>query len=89
MLTRGALWLAVLLGSATGCASLDEPPLWYKPGGNYTTVEFNRDRDSCTRDKTLDPECMKAKGWVSVSPDRPAPTAPPPTPSRRGARPGY
>ena len=83
MLTRGALFLlAVLLGSATGCASLGEP-LWYKPGGTYTTAEFNRDRDSCTRDKTLDPECMKTKGWVPVSPDRPATTTSP-VPSRRG-----
>ena len=78
MLTRGALFVvAVLLGSATGCASTGEP-LWYKPGGNYTTAEFNRDRDSCTRDRKLDAECLKAKGWVTVSPDRPAPTAPPP-----------
>ena len=84
MLTRGTLLLAVLLGSATGCASLDEPPLWYKPGGNYTTAEFNRDRDSCTRNKKLDPECLKAKGWVTVSPDRPAPTAQPTQQRPRG-----
>ena len=84
MLTRGALFLlAVLLGSAAGCASLNEP-VWYKPGGDYSTAEFNRDRDSCTRDKTLDPECMKAKGWVSVNPDRPTPTASPQPP--RGGR---
>lgn len=78
MLRRGALFLpAALLASVYGCASTEEP-LWYKPGGNYTTAEFNRDRDACTRDKKVDPECLKAKGWVTVSPDRPAPTPPPP-----------
>lgn len=78
MLTLGALFVvAVLLGSTAGCASTEEP-LWYKPGGNYTTAEFNRDRDSCTRDRKLDAQCLKAKGWVTVSPDRPASTAPPP-----------
>lgn len=77
MLTRGALFLlATLLGGAYGCASTEEPQ-WYKPGGNYTTAEFNRDRDACTKGKVFDAECMKAKGWVTVSPDRPAPTAPP------------
>ncbi len=81
MRRRGLLCvLAVLLGGAAGCASGDER-LWYKPGGNYTTAEFNRDRDGCTKDKKLDPDCMKAKGWVPVSPDRPTP--PPPLPSPR------
>ena len=83
MLTRRAFFLLVLLlGSTFGCASSDER-LWYKPGGNYTTAEFNQDRDACTRGKKLDEECLKAKGWVSVNPDRPAPT-PSPTPSRGG-----
>ena len=78
MPARGVLvLLAVLLVGAFGCASSDER-VWYKPGGNYTTAEFNRDRDSCTKNKKLDAECLKAKGWVSVSPDRPAPAAPPP-----------
>jgi hypothetical protein len=82
MPTRGAFFvLFLLLGSALGCASSDER-LWYKPGGNYTTAEFNQDRDACTRGKKLDEECLKAKGWVTVSPDRPTPTAPPP----RGGR---
>lgn len=81
MPTRGAFFLLfLLLGSGLGCASSDER-LWYKPGGNYTTAEFNQDRDACTRGKKLDEECLKAKGWVTVSPDRPAPTS---SPSRGG-----
>ncbi len=74
--------LVLLLGSTFGCAMSDER-LWYKPGGNYTTAEFNQDRDACTRDKKLDEECLKAKGWVTVSPDRPPPTVSPPL---RGGR---
>ncbi len=78
MPTRRVFFLLVLLlGSAFGCASSDER-LWYKPGGNYTTAEFNRDRDACTKGNKLDEECLKAKGWVTVSPDRPTQTAPPP-----------
>ena len=83
MPTRCAFFLlVVLLASALGCASSDER-LWYKPGGNYTTAEFNQDRDACTRDKKLDEECLKAKGWVTVSPDRPTPAAPSPPPRGR------
>ena len=80
---RGAFFLLLLLlGSTFGCALSDER-LWYKPGGNYTTAEFNQDRDACTRGKKLDEECLKAKGWVPVNPD-PTPTTPPPKPSRGG-----
>lgn len=78
MLMRAALFLlAALLAIASGCAPVEDPR-WYKPGGNYTTAEFNRDREACTKRKVFDPECMKGKGWVQVSPDRPAPTPPPP-----------
>jgi hypothetical protein len=81
MRTRPALcFLALLLLSQAGCASREEP-LWYKPGRDYTTAEFNRDRDSCTKEKKLDHACMKAKGWVPVSPDLPAPA--PASPPRR------
>lgn len=75
-----ALLATALLGGA-GCATTEEP-LWYKPGGNYTTAEFNRDRDLCTQGKKLDRECMRAKGWVSVGRDLPTPTPTPPPPRR-------
>lgn len=78
MLRPALLILALLLLSELGCASRQEP-LWYKPAQEYTTAEFNRDRDSCMKGKKLDHACMKAKGWVAVSPDRPEP---PPSPER-------
>ena len=82
MLMRPTLGiLALLLLSESGCASKEEP-LWYKPAKEYTTAEFNRDRDSCMKERKLDYACMKAKGWVPVSPDRPEPT-PPPSPGGR------
>ena len=82
MLIRPALGiLALLLLSGSGCASKEEP-LWYKPAKEYTTAEFNRDRDSCMKGRKLDYACMKAKGWEPVSPDRPEPT-PPPSPGGR------
>ena len=85
MLMRPTLGiLALLLLSESGCASKEEP-LWYKPAKEYTTAEFNRDRDSCMKERKLDYACMKAKGWVPVSPDRPEPS-PPPSP---GGRSGY
>ncbi|KRT72860.1 MAG: hypothetical protein XU13_C0019G0047 [Candidatus Rokubacteria bacterium CSP1-6] len=81
MPTRGAFFLLLLLlGSTFGCGTGDERR-WQKMGVEYTTVEFNRDVDACTRNKKLDDECMKARGWVPMNPDRPAPT-PSPTPSR-------
>ncbi len=73
--------LALLLLSESGCASKEEP-VWYKPAKEYTTAEFNRDRDSCMKDKKLDYACMKAKGWEPVRPDRAEPS-PPPSPERR------
>ncbi len=82
MLIRPALGvLALVLLSESGCASREEP-LWYKPAKEYTTAEFNRDRDSCMKGRKLDYACMKAKGWEPVSPDRPEPS-PPPSPERR------
>lgn len=79
MRTRPALcFLALLLLNESGCSAQQERP-WQKLGKDYTTAEFNRDRDSCTKEKKLDHACMKAKGWVLVSPDLPEPaTASPP-----------
>ena len=83
MPTRGAFFLLVmLLGSTFGCATGDDRQ-WQKVGVEYTTAEFNRDVDACTRNKKLDDECMKAKGWVPMNPDRPVAT-PSPTPPRGG-----
>ena len=84
MPTRGAFFLLLwLLGSTFGCGTGDERR-WQKMGVEYTTAEFNRDVDACTRKKKLDDECMKARGWVPMNPDRPAPTPSPTPPRQRG-----
>lgn len=77
MPTRGTLCLlAILVVLASACVRPPEP-VWYKPGGDYTTAEFRRDREACTRGKTLDPRCLRAKGWIPVRPDRPVESAEP------------
>lgn len=84
MPTRGAFFLLLwLLGSTFGCGTGDERR-WQKMGVEYTTAEFNRDVDACTRNKKLDDECMKARGWVPMNPDRPALTPSPTPPRQRG-----
>lgn len=85
MPTRRALsFLILVLLGPVGCAT-KEGPLWYKPGKDYTTAEFNRDRESCTKDKKLDEGCMKAKGWVAVTQD----LARPQPPQTQGSPPRY
>lgn len=44
---------------------------WMKVGQPYTAAEFRRDYSECDRTGKLD-ECLRARGWVSVT----APTAP-------------
>jgi hypothetical protein len=67
------LLAAVWLGLAWGCAREPERQ-WYKIGKPYTMEEFRRDTTQCTRDKKLDADCMRSRGWVDVSPDRPEPS---------------
>jgi hypothetical protein len=71
------LTLALAL-SLTACTS-DPEKQWYKPAGNYTTAEFERDSTACTKSGKLDEECLKQRGWVSLSGDiarKPAEKAP-------------
>jgi hypothetical protein len=71
----GLLPLALL--PLAGCASAPEKQ-WYKAGGSYTLAEFERDRRECTKDRVLDEQCLRQRGWISLSPDREEPLAPPP-----------
>lgn len=71
----------ILLIGASGCAREPERQ-WYKIGKPYTTAEFKRDVAECTKGGKLDVDCMRTRGWVDVSPDRPEPTEPPKTPGR-------
>jgi hypothetical protein len=75
----------VATGLLVGCSS-ERDRQWYKPATNYTTEEFKRDRDTCTSKKdVLDEACMKDKGWVPLTSDRPS-NATKPEPSSRGPR---
>lgn len=69
---------AVVLGSC----STESDRQWYKPAANYTVDEFKRDRDGCTKQNVLDEQCMKERGWVPLTSDRPAETAPKPPPAK-------
>ena len=59
----GALLLA-------GCSSAPEIE-WMKVGKPYTANEFRRDYSECDKTPSLE-DCLRARGWVSVT----APTAP-------------
>jgi hypothetical protein len=66
-----------------GCSS-ERDRQWYKPGVNYTVAEFTRDRDECTKNRELDEQCMKQRGWVPLTSDREPASAKPAAPPPRG-----
>jgi len=68
-----------------GCSS-ERDRQWYKPGVNYTVTEFTRDRDECTKNRELDEQCMKQRGWVPLTSDREPASATKPAQSPRGPR---
>jgi hypothetical protein len=81
----GALVLA-------GCASAAEVE-WMKVGQPYTAAEFRRDYSECDKTGKLE-ECLRNRGWVSVTaPTAPRQTAPeirtPPGSGGIGNRPRY
>lgn len=53
-----------------GCSSGAEVE-WMKVGQPYTAAEFRRDYSDCDKTGNLD-ECLRGRGWVSVT----APLAP-------------
>ena len=69
LVARRTLSLVMFALSLTACAA-DPEKQWYKPGVNYTMAEFQRDETACMKDKVLDEECMKARGWVAISADK-------------------
>ncbi len=66
---RRIVLLALTVLSLTACAS-DPEKQWYKPGGNYTVAEFQRDQADCTKSRVLDEECLKERGWIAISADK-------------------
>lgn len=66
-LMASALALGILLA---GCQSLEPERQWYKPSGDYSASEFERDSKACTKGRVLNEECLQQRGWVSLSGDR-------------------
>jgi len=76
----------ILIASACGPATDKQ---WYKPNADYTAADFERDRVNCTPKKSsaLDEQCMKDKGWLSLSGDTgPAVKAPSLPPRSKGGK---
>ncbi len=79
--------LGVLLGIGFWRCTAEPERQWQKFGQPYTETEFQRDKAECTREGKLDVGCMRARGWVAVSPDRPASSSP--EPPKQPRIPGY
>lgn len=67
---RTRLRLGVLLVALTTSACANDTREWMKLDSTYTTAEFRRDLQECTIKGTLDDDCMKARGWVAVTPPK-------------------
>ena len=78
--------LAVTLLALAACYAGEIERQWYKPGGDYTIAEFKSDQAACTKNKVLDEECLKQRGWVSLSGDRDPPVKAAQPPSRGGSK---
>jgi hypothetical protein len=55
---------------AAGCQSLEPERQWYKPSGDYSAADFERDSKACTTNRVLSAECLEQRGWVSLSGDK-------------------
>jgi hypothetical protein len=66
---NGRVALLAIATALAACTSLELPKQWYKPGVNYSVDEFKRDNAACTKDRVLDEDCMRSRGWVSLSGD--------------------
>jgi hypothetical protein len=71
-----------VLAVAAAIAGCARDKQWMKVGEPYTTAEFRRDYAECSKPKgSLDEDCLRARGWVDMSPskgDRAADNPPPP-----------
>ena len=68
---RLALLLAIAALALAACWSGSPEKQWYKPNTDYTTADFERDRDACTDQKTkvLAEDCMQQRGWAALGGD--------------------
>jgi hypothetical protein len=69
MMQIAAVVLALGLGLSLGACSSDPEKQWYKPSGNYSSAEFDRDSKACTKNRVVDEECLKQRGWAPLSGD--------------------
>ena len=76
---RVLLLCCAVLGLLTACGPGEKQ--WYKPNAEYTVAEFQRDRAACEKSGQLDEECLRQRGWVSLTSDKDK--APPPIPSSK------
>jgi hypothetical protein len=67
---RDGLVYGVLLAALATSACGSDNREWMKLDQNYTLAEFRRDFEECTVKGKLDEDCMKARGWVAVSPPK-------------------
>ena len=63
--------LSVLFGvslmvALAGCGASDNRE-WMKVDEKYTTEDFRRDYRECSKSGKLDDECLRRRGWVSVT----------------------
>src|SRR5215470_9754485 len=65
---RRSLRAVVVLVALALCACGSDTREWMKLDQTYTTAEFRRDLKECTIKGKLDDDCMKARGWVAVTP---------------------
>jgi len=67
---RRSLRAVVVLVALASCACGSDTREWMKLDQTYTTAEFQRDLKECTIKGKLDDDCMKARGWVAVTPPK-------------------
>ena len=85
MFSRVFLLLAVAAVIAACSSTVDKQ--WYKPSGDYTVADFQRDRTACEKAGQLDEDCLRQRGWLPLSADKDKPPPPPPV-SPRGSSSG-
>ncbi|HSE91839.1 MAG TPA: hypothetical protein VLF19_00925 [Methylomirabilota bacterium] len=66
--TRAAFVAVLVVLAVSACAEPERE--WLKVNQPYSAEEFRRDIAACTQGSALDEECMKGRGWISVSAKR-------------------
>lgn len=84
----GGVAIGLGLAAAVAACSAGDAREWMKVDQKYTTEEFRLDYRECTKQGTLDEECMRSRGWVAVTPPKAEPKEPDPLslPPGRGSR---